>query len=74
LCDGKNDVLLQVRMFWKVLDKTTKENQETVTMEGRIEFNNMGLNTNLTIKFLILSHLMKSKILLIPMETILSNS
>jgi len=38
LCDGKNDVLLQVRMFWKVLDKTTKDNEETITMDGRIEF------------------------------------
>jgi len=25
-------------MFWKVLDKTTKDNEETITMDGRIEF------------------------------------
>jgi hypothetical protein len=36
LCDGKNDVLLQVRMFWKVLDKTIKDNEETITMDGKI--------------------------------------
>ncbi len=74
MCDGKNDVLLQVRMFWKVLDKTTKDNEETITMDGRIEFKNMGLNKNLTIKFSILSHFINNKILLTPMETILSNS